>query len=205
MSLAEHHPVPHRLYHWVNLIAMLVLIVTGFYIHRPFAEGWMNVARWFHFIFMYVILLNLIARIYIAFFGKKPDYQEFGYGKKDIPDFIATAKYYLFIGPHADTGKYNPLQKTSYNAAILLIFLQGLTGFAMYYPVQFAGFLDALGGLAAVRALHYLLMWVFIAFTLFHAYLAASVWPEFMIMMFGIEKKEEGMVASGKSADLGGR
>lgn len=205
MSLADHHPVPHRIYHWINLISMAVLTITGVYIHRPFASGLMNEARWLHFIFMYIILVNLMARIYYAFFGKNPDYHEFGYSKKDIPNFVHTVKYYLFLGPHVDTGKYNPLQKTSYIAVIPLLLLQGFTGFAIYYPSHFAGSIEAMGGLAAVRALHYMLMWVFIAFTLFHAYLAASSWNQFLVMMFGIDKSKEGMVNSGQSVDFGGR
>ena len=32
----EAHPLPFVITHWINLVAMILLIVTGFCIHFPF-------------------------------------------------------------------------------------------------------------------------------------------------------------------------
>ena len=32
----EAHPLPFVITHWINLVAMILLIVTGFAIHFPF-------------------------------------------------------------------------------------------------------------------------------------------------------------------------
>lgn len=37
----EAHPMPFVITHWINLVAMILLIITGFSIHFPFwAASW---------------------------------------------------------------------------------------------------------------------------------------------------------------------
>ena len=44
----EAHPIQFVLTHWINLLAMFFLVITGFYIHYPIFGGWMGVARGTH-------------------------------------------------------------------------------------------------------------------------------------------------------------
>ena len=37
----EAHPMPFVITHWINLVAMILLIITGFSIHFPFWGGFM--------------------------------------------------------------------------------------------------------------------------------------------------------------------
>ncbi|ADG81146.1 cytochrome b/b6 domain-containing protein [Thermincola potens] len=191
MAKASDHPFPHRFFHMINLISMAVLTVTGFYIHYPFTGGYMWLARFLHFVFMYVILLNLGARIYYAVFGKYSDGREFIITKQDIKNIWPMIKYYLFIGPHVQTGKYNPLQKMSYVVVVFAIIFQGITGFALYWPVALSGVVDFLGGIASVRVIHYGMMWFFIVFTGIHFYLSfTESIAAVKLMMLGIADEE---------------
>jgi Ni/Fe-hydrogenase 1 B-type cytochrome subunit len=192
MARATDHPFPQRLYHWVNLICMFSLILTGFYIHRPFADGYMALARTVHSIAMYSIFFNLTARVYYAFFGKHRDANYFSLSGKDIPVLFRTIKAYLFVGHPAHSNKYNPLQKITYIVYIPLILFQFFTGFLIYRPGTFQGAVDAMGGVAQLKSMHFLVMWFFIAFIIVHLYMTLSeTIDEVKLMLFGIADEAE--------------
>lgn len=201
MAKALDHPFAQRAYHGVNLFAMAVLTVTGFYIHRPFTEGGMGLTRYAHFLAMYVLLINLVLRIYYAFLGKYKDAGEFSLGVGDWKPFWKTLKFYAFLGEHPVTGKYNPLQKLAYLTVIVLLLAQGITGFALYRPELFGDLIASLGGLQLIRTLHYLTMWVLLAFTITHIYMVFSETPDQVKLMFlGIadEDKNRLVIGGGK-------
>ena len=199
------HPPQAVALHWVHLLAMLILFASGWYINSPFFEGGMGIMRYLHFIAMYVVVLVLLVRVYWAFFGAPADFHDFAlYQKENRGKLIPTISYYLFIKKeHPQTGKYNPLQKTTYVSWVILIVLQALTGFALYtgnifglpflYAPEIMGWLvDLCGGLANVRIIHYLIMWVFILTVGVHIYLSlVEDIGEFGPMFLGSEAKEK--------------
>lgn len=183
----EAHPLPFVVTHWINLICMLLLILTGFYIHYPFVEGFMSVARGVHFFCAFAILVNLILRIILAFVIKSSptggtrevdtDYKNWLPQKDNRHQLGAWIKYYLFLKKDHPLGaKYGVPQKISYLAIPVFLIVIGFTGFCLYGPTTdwplFSGFTELVGGLMVVRIIHYFLMWVFIIFTLIHVYLA---------------------------------
>lgn len=188
----ENHPLPAVLMHWVHLVSMVLLAFTGFYIHWPFPFPGMTmgVARYLHFIFMYVVLIDLAVRVYWAFFGggstlekgtrhKEKDYRNFGPQAANKGQLVETMKYYLFLrDTHPRTGKFNTLQKGTYVFWAFLLLLQGYTGFALYGPTYdwsfFARGTELAGGLMNMRAIHYFIMWVFILTTMIHVYLSVA-------------------------------
>lgn len=191
-SLSD-HPLFQRITHWINLICFAILIPTGFIIHSPHQGSNMSLVRGLHFFFMYLIVINLIVRIYYAFFGKYKDYKEFGLNKLDIKTFIPQLKYYLFISKkHPKTNKYNPVQKLAYLALPVLIVIQAITGFILYLPMKFPGVADALGSLAAVRGLHYIFMWILMLFIVAHLYLVITeAFDQLSVMLLGKTPKKE--------------
>ena len=66
----EAHPLAFVVTHWVNLVAMIFLIFTGFYIHYPLFGGVMTMARGLHIFFGIVLLINCLVRMVLAFFIK---------------------------------------------------------------------------------------------------------------------------------------
>jgi len=188
------HPLFQRVSHWINLINFLVLGITGWFIHSPYPGMPMNLIRNLHFIFMWFLIINGIVRFYYSFFGKYKDYGEIMLNLKDIKNIWPQTKYYLFIGKHPETGKYNPLQKIAYIALPIMAVFQAITGAILYWPVKFAGLAGYFGGLAAVRGLHYILMWLFIVVVAIHVYLVfTSAYEQFLFMFFGKMKNQKGL------------
>jgi Ni/Fe-hydrogenase 1 B-type cytochrome subunit len=140
---------------------------------------------------MYFLIINGLVRLYYAFFGRKKDYKEFVMNKQDAKNFIPQLKYYLFMGKHPKTGKYNPMQKLAYLALPAMTLVQIATGFILYRPARFAWAMDAFGGLAAVRGMHYVIMWLFFAIILVHVYLVFTESRSHIWMMFLGKNKEE--------------
>ncbi|MDR3308119.1 MAG: cytochrome b/b6 domain-containing protein, partial [Coriobacteriales bacterium] len=183
----EAHPLPFVITHWINLISMVVLIFTGFYIHFPFFNGFMGAARGAHIFFAFIIVLNCIVRVILAFFIKTAptggtrkvttDWHSWAPQKDNRHQLGAWVKYYLFIKKdHPLSAKLGVPQKISYLAIPLLILIMAFTGLCLWAPTQaggpFLAFTELVGGLMVVRIIHYFLMWVFILFMFIHVYLA---------------------------------
>ena len=176
--------------HWTRVLAVAVLVVTGFYIHWPFLGGGpdsflMANMRFLHFLFAYVLLLGLAIRIYMAAFSRfDADWRDFLTldNVTNVPDIV---KYYLFLSAsHKDYRKYNPLQAFSYLAVGVSIVVMGLTGGALYHgnlfgfipcPASFQWVNDILGGEPNTRLLHLALTWFFIIFTIIHVYMSVMI------------------------------
>lgn len=175
------------------MLSMIVLAFTGFFIHYPFFAAPMGTMRMLHFISMYVLVFNLIARIYWAFFGSDRDYRQFLWSRENKGKFWPIISYYLFLRKqHPITGKYNPLQKITYCSWAVLIVAQAYTGFALYWPDAsvFAAFIELVRGLFYVRMIHYLIMWLFIVTAGLHLYLVfAEDLVELPHMLFGLKPK----------------
>lgn len=184
----EAHPLQFVITHWVNLVCMAALIFSGFYIHYPFFDGFMGVARGMHFVAMWVLIINLTVRIVLAFFVKDTvllgvrgplelDIKNWLPQQENRHQFLETIKYYLFLRKEGViSGKYGALQKIAYLATIPITFAMAYTGFCLFGPFQQLAFFQAgtnyVGGLMNMRVLHYFGMWVVILFTAVHVYLA---------------------------------
>ena len=183
----EAHPLVFVMTHWINLVCMIMLAFSGFYIHYPFFDGFMGVARGMHFVAMFVIIINLTFRVIAAFFVKTAvdlgsrqvdtDIKNWLPQEKNKHQLLETVKYYLFFRKEGViSAKYGSLQKIAYLATVPLTYLMAYTGFALYGPTADWGFLawgtNLVGGPMNMRIIHYFMMWVFIVFTMIHAYLA---------------------------------
>lgn len=180
------HPWPAVALHWAHLLSFFVLIATGLAIHaHTNVIGTMQFVRQTHFIVQFVFILTTVARIYWAFFGagsaaigglvRHRDWRFFGLSGADFKALPQWVAYYLFLRKtHPAVTKYNPLQKLTYLVLFPLgILVLALTGFAMFAPTAgaMAWFANAFGGLNGVRLMHYLTMWIMIAFFMIHLYL----------------------------------
>jgi Ni/Fe-hydrogenase 1 B-type cytochrome subunit len=188
----------YRIDHWVRVASIVVLVITGFYIHRPsptFAgatpDQWselMSQVLFAHYVAGYVFTLTLVTRVYRAFNSKfDADWRDF-VSWQIIRDMPQTLLYFLFLRKrHKKYRRYDPLQALTYLFMAVLAVVQILTGFALYHgtvfglaaPDSFRWVSYVLGGDSNTRLVHYLNMWVFVVFTLVHVYMAAMVsWTE---------------------------
>ncbi len=168
------HTAINRFCHWVNAIAIFLLILTGFYINSPqqfhiFSN--MDTPRMLHFAMAYLLIFGFILRIVFGFFYKEGKDLIF----RPIRDTLwmpSLAKYYLFLSDeHPDYGKYNPGQRAMYTTMILLVVIQIITGFILMFPNSWVGLAGFFGGYIVVRIVHLVVTWIFLLFIMVHVYL----------------------------------
>ena len=183
----EAHPLPFVITHWVNLVSMVLLILTGFYIHFPFISGFMGVARGVHMLCAAIFVINMIFRVVAAFIIKSSptggtrkvdyDYKTFLPQKDNRHQLIPWIKYYLFLKKdHPLSGKYGVLQKIFYVLVPVMILIIAFTGMCLWSPTSdvgpFGAFNALVGSIMVTRIIHFFLMFAFIIFMIIHIYLA---------------------------------
>jgi Ni/Fe-hydrogenase 1 B-type cytochrome subunit len=195
----EEHPLVPRLLHWVHLVSMFILILSGLYIAHPFLPGLMGVMRGAHLIFMWVLIITAIWRLVWAFVGRTAplgsretvrDYKHFGPQRENKGTMGGTIAYYTFMRKDAPrVYKYNGLQKGTYVFWLFLIIAQAITGFAIWGPVQqwFLPLSYLVGGPIYMRTIHYVIMWLFVITTAIHIYLSTLHRDQFDLMFMGRE------------------
>lgn len=179
---------PVRFTHWINVLCILVLSVTGFYIGNPFIHavsskqyimGWM---RLIHFIATYTFLMSMLIRIYWAFMGNKyACYRAlFPFSARKLGELVNALKFYSFVSKEPPyTIGHHALAGFTYLIVYLLLIFEIVSGFAMYSVNHKGAIWQLLGGwligvmyLPLIRLYHHLVMYVLLAFTLIHVYFA---------------------------------
>ena len=203
----EAHPLPFVITHWINLVAMACLIVSGLLIHFPVA-GTMGAARGLHVFFGFVIFINCIVRIVLAFFVKSAptggtrktvkDYKTWLPQKDNRHQAGAWVKYYLFMKKDHPLGaKLGVPQKLSYLLIPILIILMFISGLCLWGTTAnvpaLAAITSFVGGSMSMRIIHYCGMYVFIIFIFIHVYLANVEGAEPTKLMF-FHKEHGGLV-----------
>jgi Ni/Fe-hydrogenase 1 B-type cytochrome subunit len=180
---------PVRLTHWFNVIAILVLLVTGIYIGNPnltvsdsslFVMGWMRVV---HFSFAYLFTISVIVRLLWMFFGNRhASWRAFipWAGKEGWAHIIGTFSYYTFVRrkPPYVVG-HNALAAMAYSLVFLLFVVQIVSGFALYSQYDpngtWAGLMAPVLGTFSnqgLRLTHHMITWLLIGFAIHHVYSA---------------------------------
>jgi Ni/Fe-hydrogenase 1 B-type cytochrome subunit len=189
----EKYPLSLILMHWAHLLSMGLLLLSGLYIHYVFWAGWMGTMRQIHFITMYVLVFVLVIRGYWSIVSGR-DIGNFLPQKENRGTFLEIIKYYAFLRKtHPNTAKFNSLQKMTYDFWALLLVLQALSGFALYWPdVSFLAALNAwVGGLMVMRMIHFLIMWLFVVTVAVHIYLGlVEESGSFVSMIWGIKREQ---------------
>jgi len=184
-------PYPMRLFHWGMVISIGVLSFTGYYIHNPFIVGQvqhpflMAGFRFVHEAFGMAFLALFIMRIYLFFAGNRwMNWRQYVPLKKEhFEEMIKVMKFYCFITPKAVSKiGHNRMAAFSYVGLYALVAIEILTGLVMFERLRhsailgfFVGWIPRLIAFPELRLIHFLLMFVFIAFAVFHVHLAMLI------------------------------
>jgi len=182
---------PIRAMHWIAAACIVVLVVTGLYIGKPYFytsgsatdQFLMGRFRFAHFAAAGVLVATAILRVYWLFAGNKFERWRalFPIHKSDWQNLWKVARAYLFV--RVDEAPqylgHNPLQQLSYTAIYVLALLQATTGFYMYGLAEPGGFFfntfgwvgTLLGGTQVVRFVHHVGTWFWLMFIPVHVYL----------------------------------
>lgn len=181
------------LLHWMIVGTILILALTGYYIHRPFftlgtAEdpvAVMSWIRWIHFITAAVLIESVLIRTELAFFSHfDADWRDIGPSPRNFKALPESLSYYLFMrDDHRYWRKTNPVMAVILVPFIMLFYLIAiLTGFALFQGTFFWGAFTTnelfgwvftlFGGEENVRTWHFYLIWVFAIIAFLHLYMA---------------------------------
>lgn len=183
---------PIRAMHWAAALSIVVLVVTGFYIGKPYfithgeasahyLMGWM---RFLHFAAAGVFVATAIIRVYWLIAGNQFERWPalFPVRKQDWVNLVKQVKFYLMIRPEKAPHYlgHNPLQQLSYTGLYAVATVQVITGFAMYGQSRPGGFwytlfgwvIPLFGGIQVVHFVHHVFTWIFLIFIPIHVYLA---------------------------------
>ncbi len=184
-----------RFFHWTTVLSLTVLVITGFIIANPPSFNlntepvhsyWFGYVRLIHFAFAYLLIANLLFRIYWAFAGNQfaKWYNFIPYTKKHWENIMHVLKYDILLLPKKDhrlsdlSVGHNALAAFAYFLMTLLFLIQAATGLALiadnshwWFPKMFLWVKDWLGGDIPTRYIHHLFTWFFMLFVIVHVYL----------------------------------
>ncbi|WP_069266605.1 cytochrome b/b6 domain-containing protein [Paraburkholderia nodosa] len=189
-------PLWLRVTHWLNALAALVMMFSGWRIYDAspvFASfviptsitlgGWLGGALQWHFAAMWLLFFN--GLVYLAmnlatgrwrtkFFPLSP--------RAVLHDLRAALMGRL---SHADLSQYNAVQKLAYLIAIADLVVLVLSGLAIWKSVQFPLLRESMGGYDRARVVHFCAMSVLAAFVLVHVTMVALVPRSLLTMLRG--------------------
>jgi thiosulfate reductase cytochrome b subunit len=190
------HPIPVRVMHWINALAMIVMITSGWGIYDDdvvisglhFAGalrlgGWAAESLQWHFAGMWLLTINgLIYLVYGLITGRLAE--------RLLPirlaDVINTVKDTLhFRIAHDDLTEYNAVQKLLYVVVIVAGVSQVITGIVIWKPVQTYPLQQVFGGFQGARLVHFWGMAVIVGFLVVHVALSLLVPSTLWAMLTG--------------------
>ncbi|GAA6168165.1 Ni/Fe-hydrogenase, b-type cytochrome subunit [Sessilibacter corallicola] len=188
------YEAPLRLWHWVTVLSILVLCLTGYFIGAPLPTQpgeaidnyLMGYIRFAHFAAGYVVTIAFIGRVYWAFVGNHHARELFVvpfFKKSWWAGVIHELRWYLFLEktPKKYIG-HNPLgQMAMFTLFVLGMIFMIFTGFALYSEglgvgswadTLFGWVIPLMGQSQDVHTWHRLGMWLIIVFIMTHVYVA---------------------------------
>ena len=190
------HPGWVRVSHWINALAILVMIGSGWQIYdaSPLFHGlefskhialgqWLGGALLWHFAAMWVLVINGIVYVTLGLATGR-------FKRKLLPiypsEVVADAKAALaFRLAHDDLSHYNAVQKVLYAGVILCGVLIVLSGLSIWKPVQFQELTTLFGGYDIARYVHFVAMSAIVGFLCVHVALALLVPKSLRAMVTG--------------------
>lgn len=194
-SAAGIHPGWVRICHWINALAILVMIGSGWQIYnasplfnftfpRSIALGqWLGGALLWHFAAMWLLVINGLVYVTLGFVTGR-------FRRKLLPiypsDVAADVKAALnFKLAHEDQSHYNAVQKLLYAGVILCGVIVVLSGLGIWKPVQFQELTALFGGYDLARYVHFFAMAAIVGFLVVHVALALIVPKSLRAMVKG--------------------
>lgn len=186
MSTSPHSPAA-RLMHWINAVAVLAMIGSGWRIYNasPFLPfkfpayltlgDWLGGALAIHFATMWLLTANFL--VYLACGGLP---------RRLLPlrarEVSRDLRLALTFKLQHDAGIYNAVQRLLYALALLAIAVVIASGLALWKPVQLHTLSMLMGGYEATRRVHFLAMAGIVGFLVLHLALVIIV-PRTLISM----------------------
>lgn len=189
------HPLWLRICHWLNALAMLIMVTSGWRIYNASplfnftfpAEltlgGWLGGALQWHFAGMWLFGINGVIYLLINIFSGRLKHKFWPLSLRALAnDFIAALRGKL---AHGDLSHYNTVQKLAY----LFVMIDGIilvcSGLVVWKSVQFPLLRELLGGYDNARFIHFYAMSAMVGFVVIHLIMVALVPRTLLAMLRG--------------------
>jgi thiosulfate reductase cytochrome b subunit len=189
------HPAWVRITHWINAVAVLVMIGSGWEIYNASPlfgfrfpgsitlGGWLAGALLWHFAAMWLLAINGLVYLALGFLTGR-------FRRKLLPirpaEVVADVKAALtFRLSHDDISVYNSVQRLLYVGVILAGVVIVLSGLALWKPIQLQELTAVFGGYDAARYVHFFAMAAIVGFLVVHVLLALIVPKSLKAMVTG--------------------
>jgi thiosulfate reductase cytochrome b subunit len=184
-SVKPSHPLWLRVSHWLNAIAVVILIMSGWQIYNasplfPFRfsphitlGGWLGGALQWHFAALWLLFFNgLFYLVMNSVTGRfKMKYWPFSL-RELFHDIRQTVMLRL---DHSNLAHYNMIQKLLYIGVTVALILMVMTGLTIWKPVQFPHLRMLFGDYDMARLIHFLCMSFIAGFIAVHVALTLIV------------------------------
>lgn len=189
------HPVWLRVTHWVDALAVAMMIASGWRIYNasPLFDfefpaaitmgGWLAGALQWHFAAMWLLAVNgtlylvvniASGRLFRQFFPVSP--------RGVLHDVLSALRGRL---AHDDPRHYNQVQRAAYLFVMLDLVVLVLSGLVLWKSVQFGVLRELMGGYEAARRVHFFAMALLVAFIGLHLIMVALVPRSLRAMILG--------------------
>jgi thiosulfate reductase cytochrome b subunit len=190
------HPRWVRVTHWVNALAMLMMIGSGWQIYDAsplfrfiyfsphLALGqWLAGALLWHFAAMWLLVINGIVYVSLGIATGRFRRKLLPIRPRDVVnDFVAALRGKL---AHDDLSVYNAVQRLLYVGVILAGIVIVLSGLSIWKPVQLKYLTAFFGGYDFARYVHFFAMASIVGFLTVHVALALIVPKSLRAMIVG--------------------
>jgi len=186
------HTLAVRITHWINAIAILIMILSGWRIYNasPLFDfafpgaitlgGWLAGALQWHFAAMWLLVLN---GLFYVCYGIISGHFKSSFLPLTWQSIWSEFKNALRGKISHELGVYNAVQRAAYIGVLCLGLVLVLSGLAIWKPVQFQEIAALMGGYEGARVVHFVAMALVVFFILVHLTLVALVprtlWPMF--------------------------
>jgi thiosulfate reductase cytochrome b subunit len=189
------HPVWVRVTHWINALAMLMMIGSGWQIYNAsplfgftfptqIALGnWLAGALLWHFAAMWLLAINGVVYVALGLLTGRFRRKLFPISPREVwRDLLAALRGRL---AHDDLTVYNAVQRLLYVGILLTGVVIVLSGLSIWKPVQFQALTAFFGGYNTARYVHFAAMTAIVAFLVVHVTLAILVPKSVRAMIIG--------------------
>ncbi len=190
------HPLWVRLTHWINALAMFIMIGSGWqiydasplfrFIHFPqhlALGGWLAGALLWHFAAMWLLVVNGIVYVALGLVTGRFRRKLLPIRPREvISDFAAALHGRL---AHDDLAVYNAAQRLLYLGVLVAGVVVVLSGLSIWKPVQVKYLTAFFGGYDVARYVHFFAMAAIVGFLTVHVALSFIVPKSLRAMIVG--------------------
>jgi thiosulfate reductase cytochrome b subunit len=189
------HPFVVRVTHWINVLAVLLMITSGWQIYNasplfPFIfpdavtlGGWLAGALQWHFAAMWLLVLNGLVYVVYGLVSGHFRRKLLPLSPREVLHDVRDALCGKLA--HDDLSVYNAAQRAAYLALIFFLAVLVLSGLAIWKPVQLYWLAALMGDYEGARLMHFFAMAAVVFIVVVHVIMVLLVPRTFPTMISG--------------------